>query len=44
MSYSGTWTSYGPRSASFTNNLGNEGFGGGTGSTLKVALYTNNGS
>lgn len=43
VSYSGSWTNYGPSSSSkFTNNTNLAGFAGAHSSSINVALYTNN--
>lgn len=43
VSYSGSWTNYGPSSSSkFTNNTHAAGFGNTHSASIKVALYTNN--
>ena len=43
VSYSGSMNNYGPTSSSkLVNNVGNHGFGGSAGQSMKVALYTNN--
>lgn len=43
VSFSGSMNNYGPTSGSkLVNNIGNHGFGGGAGQSMKVALYTNN--